>query len=345
MLFRSAYDAGPRKERGVWYTPIQVVRFIVAAADWALRTRFALPDGLADNSKVDIEVEETAFHGKKLAQKVNKTVHRVQLLDPALGTGTFLAEAVRQIFAKFAGNEGLWPGYDAVSSSRFITQKKSEQLVKKLTELASVNQKSELKRHLYATNRVKTSNESIFYTVDTINQAITQKRKITFKYTEYDGEKNIVFRNCGEVYELSPYALFWNEDYYYVVGYSEKHGNVSVFRVDRLYKPEITKKDAAEKPDDFNLDDYSRQIFEMYDGEMVKVQIKCKNELMKYVIDRFGENVKTRVLSDSEFTAEMEVALSPNFYAWVFRFGGAIKILAPEKAVDEITEMAKAMIE
>ncbi|MDO4860266.1 MAG: WYL domain-containing protein [Bacillota bacterium] len=234
---------------------------------------------------------------------------------------------------------------DAVSSSRFITQKKSEQLVKKLTELASVNQKSELKRHLYATNRVKTSNESIFYTVDTINQAITQKRKITFKYTEYDGEKNIVFRNGGEVYELSPYALFWNEDYYYVVGYSEKHENVSVFRVDRLYKPEITKKDAAEKPDDFNLDDYSRQIFEMYDGEMVKVQIKCKNELMKYVIDRFGEGVKTRVLSDNEFTAEMEVALSPNFYAWVFRFGGAIKILAPEKAVDEITEMAKAMIE
>lgn len=234
---------------------------------------------------------------------------------------------------------------DAVSSSRFITQKKSEQLVKKLTELVSVNQKSELKRHLYATNRVKTSNESIFYTVDTINQAITQKRRITFKYTEYDGEKNIVFRNGGEVYELSPYALFWNEDYYYVVGYSEKHGNVSVFRVDRLYKPEITKKEAAPKPEGFNLDDYSRQIFEMYDGEMVKVQIKCKNELMKYVIDRFGEGVKTRVLSDDEFTAEMEVALSPNFYAWVFRFGGAIKILAPEKAVDEITEMAKAMIE
>ena len=109
--FLAAYDAGLRKERGVWYTPIQVVRFIVAAADWALRTRFGLPDGLADSSKTEIEVEETAFHGKKLAQKVNKTVHRVQLLDPALGTGTFLAEAVRQIFAKFAGNEGLWPGY------------------------------------------------------------------------------------------------------------------------------------------------------------------------------------------------------------------------------------------
>ena len=109
--FLAAYDGDLRKKRGVWYTPIQVVRFIVAAADWALRTRFGLPDGLADSSKTEIEVEETAFHGKKLAQKVKKTVHRVQLLDPATGTGTFIAEAVRQVHAKFAGNEGMWPGY------------------------------------------------------------------------------------------------------------------------------------------------------------------------------------------------------------------------------------------
>ena len=109
--FLAAYDGDLRKKRGVWYTPIQVVRFIVAAADWALRTRFGLPDGLADSSKTEIEVEETAFHGKKLAQKVKKTVHRVQLLDPATGTGTFIAAVVRLIFSKFAGNEGLWPSY------------------------------------------------------------------------------------------------------------------------------------------------------------------------------------------------------------------------------------------
>ena len=109
--FLAAYDAGLRKDRGVWYTPIQVVKFIVGAADWALRTRFRLPNGLADSSKTEIEVEETAYHGKKLAHKVKKTVHRVQLLDPATGTGTFIAEAIRQIFEKFKGNEGMWPGY------------------------------------------------------------------------------------------------------------------------------------------------------------------------------------------------------------------------------------------
>ena len=109
--FLAAYDAGLRKDRGVWYTPIQVVKFIVGAADWALRKHFDLKDGLADKSKTEIEVEEVAPHGKRMVRKVKKTVHRVQLLDPATGTGTFLAEAIRQIHAKFAHNGGMWPGY------------------------------------------------------------------------------------------------------------------------------------------------------------------------------------------------------------------------------------------
>ena len=111
--FLREYDAGLRKDRGVWYTPIQVVRFIVSAVDWALKSRFGLADGLADSSTTQIEVEEATTHGKKLAHKVKKTVHRVQVLDPATGTGTFLAETVRQIRAKFDGNEGLWPEYVA----------------------------------------------------------------------------------------------------------------------------------------------------------------------------------------------------------------------------------------
>lgn len=111
--FLREYDAGLRKDRGVWYTPIQVVRFIVSAVDWALKTRFGLEDGLADSSTTQIEVEEATTHGKKLAHKVKKTVHRVQVLDPATGTGTFLAETVRQIRAKFDGNEGRWPAYVA----------------------------------------------------------------------------------------------------------------------------------------------------------------------------------------------------------------------------------------
>lgn len=233
---------------------------------------------------------------------------------------------------------------DAVSSSRFITEKKSRTLSRKLTGLASENQRNELNRHIYATNRVKSSNESIYYSVDTVNEAISRNRKIAFQYTEYDVDKKKILRNGGEVYELSPYALFWNEDYYYVVGFSEKHGNVSVFRADRLHRPEILDEEAVKQPDDFDLDDYSRQIFEMYDGEEVKVQLECRAYLMKYIIDRFGEDVKTRRISNDLFAAEVEVALSPTFYGWVFQFGGDVKILSPQKAADEMAEMAESFI-
>lgn len=233
---------------------------------------------------------------------------------------------------------------DAVSSSRFITQKKSRQLGRKLSELASVNQKKELRRHVYATNRIKTKNEFIYYTVDTINEAINHRKQISFQYTEYDGDKNKVFRNDGEVYELSPYALFWNEDFYYVVGWSNKHENVSVFRVDRLYDPKILGAKAVKKPDDFDLDAYSRDIFEMYDGEEVKVRLECRNDLMKYIIDRFGEDVETKRSGADYFVATVSVALSPTFYGWVFQFGGNIRILSPKKAVSEIMEMADMLM-
>ena len=146
------------------------------------------------------------------------------------------------------------------------------------------------------------------------------------------------------MYELSPYSLFWNEDYYYVVGWSDKHNNVSVFRTDRLYKPEILDKDAVPEPENFNLEDYSKQVFEMYDGEEVDVVLECKNEFMKYIIDRFGEDVETEPMPGGVFEARVRVSLSPTFYSWVFTFSGDIKILSPEKAVNDIVKMAKQLV-
>lgn len=233
---------------------------------------------------------------------------------------------------------------DAVCSSRFITKRKSRELSRKLTRLASLNQREELDRHIYATNRVKSSNEAIYYSVDVVNEAISQKRKISFQYQEYDGNKKKVLRNEGEVYELSPYALFWNEDYYYVVGYSEKHGNVSTFRADRLYKTTILEERTLPPPADFRLEDYSRRIFEMYSGLEQEVKLECKDELMKYIVDRFGEDVETRKLDETSFLATVNVSLSPTFYAWVFRFAGDMKIVSPKEAVGEIVRMARRIV-
>ena len=232
---------------------------------------------------------------------------------------------------------------DAVSSSRFITRGKSHELGRKLADLASDNQKKELRRNIYATNRVKNSNESIYGMVDTINDAINKKRKIRFQYREYTGELKPCLRNDGEVYELSPYALYWNQDYYYVVGWSDKHENVSSFRADRLVDPEITEEKAVKKPDDFDIDDYSRRIFEMFDGEPTIVTLEVHNDFAKYIVDRFGADLNTTKVSDDYFRVEVEVSLSPTFYAWVFRFGGEIRILSPEKALEEMREMAGAV--
>ena len=216
---------------------------------------------------------------------------------------------------------------DAVSSSRFITRKKSHDLGIKLSELASENQKKELKRNVYATNRVKNSNEAIYGMVDVINEAINRHRTITFRYREYTGELKPVLRNGGEEYELSPYALYWNEDFYYVVGWSEKHSNISAFRVDRLVDPEITENRAVKKPDTFDIDDYSRRIFEMYDGEPTEVELLVKDDFAKYIVDRFGTSIETYPSENGYFKVTVEVSLSPTFYAWVFRFGGEIKCI------------------
>ena len=233
---------------------------------------------------------------------------------------------------------------DAVSSSRFITTKKSHDLGRKLADLASDNQKKELRRNVYATNRIKNSNESIYGMVDTINDAINRKRKIRFQYREYTGELKPGLRHDGEVYELSPYALYWNQDFYYVVGWSDKHGDVSSFRADRIVDPVITDDRAEKKPEGFDIDDYSRRIFEMFDGEPTVVKLECRNDFAKYIVDRFGTNLETVQTSDDYFQVEVEVSLSPTFYAWIFRFGGEIRILSPVKAVNEITELANNIL-
>ncbi|MBR3246839.1 MAG: WYL domain-containing protein [Clostridiales bacterium] len=202
----------------------------------------------------------------------------------------------------------------------------------------------ELKRSVYTTEKIKPKNEKIFAVVDCINDAIRDKVKISFKIREYDGNKKKVLRNGGEVYVISPYAMYWNEDFYYVVGWSDKHDNISAFRVDRMVEVTSLKEKAVRKPEGFNVSLYAHKIFEMYDGEEVRVKLECRNELMKYVIDRFGDGVETEPSNGETFICYADVCLSPTFYGWVFGFGGDIRILEPEKATEDIVNMANAII-
>lgn len=235
---------------------------------------------------------------------------------------------------------------DAVESSKFITEKKSEVLVTKLTSLVSEHQAKQLKRNLCTIDRIKPDNELIYYIVDAINEAINTGKKISFLYFEYNVKKEKKLKNDGKPYVLSPYSLIWNGDFYYVVGYSEKHNDVGVFRVDRILKsPNILDKDAVLQPENFNISDYTKSVFQMYGSEQCEVTLRCENSLMKYIIERFGEDVQTTAYDMTSFRAIVDVELSPTFYSWVFTFGGKVQILTPEHAKNDYREMLKTALE
>ena len=233
---------------------------------------------------------------------------------------------------------------DAVSSSRFISAARSEQLIGKLTAMASEYEKEQITPRIFTGDRIKANNPHLYYVVDMLIQAIQNKKKVRFQYGEFDADKHKVLRNDGEIYINSPYGCLWNDDFYYLVGYSEKREKVVTFRVDRIVDLEIMDDDIIPEPADFDMSDYAKIVIEMFDGEPQEVELLCDNELMKSVIDKFGENIKTERDSYEQFKAVVNVSTSKTFYAWCFRFAEQMKIVGPENVKNTYIEMARSVI-
>ena len=228
---------------------------------------------------------------------------------------------------------------DAVESSRFITAKKSERLIEKLGKLTSESHARQLDRHIYMDGTAKPENECIYYSVDKIHSAIQEKCQITFQYFEYTPKKEKVLKHDGYRYQFSPYVLIWNKDYYYAVGWSNKHGKLAQFRVDRMTAVELLNQTAILAPD-FDPAEYVQKVFGMYPDALCTVELLCDNEIMRSVIDRFGENVQTETVDEQHFRATVEVAPSPPFFSWVFTFSGKIRIVSPAAVLEEMQDMA-----
>lgn len=228
---------------------------------------------------------------------------------------------------------------DAVESSKFITSKKSTALVEKLMTFVSDKRAKELERHLYTTGRIKPENESVFYAVDAIHKAINTGRQVSFVYCEYDLNKELVPKRDGELYYFSPYAMLYLEDKYYVLGYSERHGKIITYRVDRMKAVDVLDEYIMPKPKDFDPVEYTVNIFSMYDGETYKVKLLCQSRLMNYIIDRFGDDVYTTITDDRHFTATVDVSVSQTFFAWVFQFAGGIQIISPPEVKEQYFRM------
>ena len=235
---------------------------------------------------------------------------------------------------------------DAVSASGFIPAKKSESFIKKLSALTSKHQAAELNRHLYVEQHNKIDSKVIYQTIDLLHKAINTDKQVTFKYFEYNQFKEKKYKHNNHTYKFSPYAMLWNRDRYYVIGYSDKHSKVVSFRVDRIEKLKISELPAVSKPQGFDIQLYTKSLFQMYgDDKISTVTLKCENSLMKHIIDRFGIDVKTAIFDDEHFTADIEVSISSTFFGWLFGFGGKMKIIAPETAVSEYKTLASKMTE
>ena len=231
---------------------------------------------------------------------------------------------------------------DAVSSSRFINREKSAVLIEKLTGMVSKAQAEKIRRHLYTADRVKADNRQIYYIVDAVTDAINDGKKICFQYFEYDGDKKKLLRRNGVRYYVSPYALVWDDNHYYMLGFSDDRQRIVNYRVDRMCNTGMTEEDAVPMPAGFDMEEYVQHQFRMFAGDEVEVVLECRNEIMKYIVDQFGEDVETWPASETTFFAKVSVADSPTFYGWVFPVEGKVKIAGPQEIRDKYMTMVKA---
>ena len=220
---------------------------------------------------------------------------------------------------------------DAVSSSQFISVKKSQELIEKICKLTSRYEAEKLTARIYTTERIKSDNPQILYIVDAVTDAIETGKKIRFQYQEYNADKELVLRNDGEWYVNSPYALVWNEDRYYLLGYSDKREKVVSFRIDRMCVPQMMDEAIVSMPEGFNVADYANKSFRMYDGEEQMVTLECPNYLMKKITDKFGEDFEVNKVSEDHFQATVSANVSKTFFGWVCTYAGEIKIVGPEE--------------
>ena len=227
---------------------------------------------------------------------------------------------------------------DMVQSSNFITNQKTAKLVGKLKGLVSVHESKQLSRQVYVRNRVKNMNESVYINVDRISDAISSDRDISFKYYGYTMQKKKEYRHGGKTYHVSPFALIWVDQNYYMLCYNPDHpGQLTHFRVDRMNSIQLAKGPRTGK-DLFSATDmstYTTKVFHMYSGEVQRVMLRFHRSLVDSVIDRFGEDIILIPEDEEHFSVSLEIVVSPQFFGWLFAFGSHAEILSPSQVRED----------
>ena len=230
---------------------------------------------------------------------------------------------------------------DLVQASKFITKKKSMTLIKKLEAFTSKYEASELQRQLYVTDNAKVDNEKIYYNVDMIHSAINANKSITYQYFQWTVEKKKELRHDGKIYNVSPWALLWDHEKYYMIGFDEDIKEIRHYRVDKIINLKLVTKtrQGIDEFKKYNISSYTKKTFGMFEGEEKMVTLRVGNSLAGVIIDRFGRNIDIKKVNKSQFETTVKVALSDQFYGWILALGNDIKIISPKEAKAGIIEL------
>ena len=236
---------------------------------------------------------------------------------------------------------------DAIQSSRFITEKKTNALIRKLEKLVSRYEAQRLQRQVYVSGRIKTMNESIYYTVDAVHNAISENRKIRFQYFQWNVKKEMELRHGGAWYHISPWGLAWENENYYMVGYDSQAGRIKHYRVDKMLHIRISEEEREGRSHFRKLDmaDYAAKSFGMFGGEEQTVRLLVDNSLAGVILDRFGRDVIFMPADREHFTVNVDVHVSGQFLGWVFSLGEKVKILAPKSVAEQMRREAQRLME
>ena len=236
---------------------------------------------------------------------------------------------------------------DAIQSSKFITQTKSRELITKIKSFVSEHQAKQLQRQVYINDRVKTMNESVYYNVDDIHTAINQNKKIRFKYYKWDINKKLVPRHNGDWFVVSPWALTWDDENYYMVAFDNLDHKIKHYRVDKMMRIfiEEEQRNGKEAFKNFDMAEYSKATFGMYQGQKTKVKIRFANYMCGVFIDRFGKDISIRKVDAEHSEINVNVNVSPQFFGWIFSLGKDVKVVGPEEVVEELRAKTKEFLE
>lgn len=240
---------------------------------------------------------------------------------------------------------------DAVRTAKFISPVKTRELVGKLDSFLSVSRRAQREARVYFSADTKCENEEIFYSIDKISGAVASGKKIEFDYVSRRLSDDRTAEKAVKHMKISPYALVWRDDHYYVLGNYEKYDNIIHLRLDRIHSVEITKEksrhfsEVSAYKDTFDVADYTEKLFSMHGGRVEEIELFCSADMTEQVFDRFGESIFIKNVSKNGFGFSVKAAVSEALVTWVMNYGSKIRVISPQELVQMVTDRAKAVLD